>query len=262
MSVIWVFKPIGWTPKDCVIECQKKIDKKMIFAGRLDPMAYGLLPIIANNTNDSFGNKEVQILKESLQGSYKTYKFKLVVGLESDTYDILGMIKRRNHFDRISQNDLEKIKNIKSQTYPAYSSYHVYDEFYERKVPLWKLAKECRLPKELPTRNIDVKYIKVLNSETLTNVEMMDIIKKRIDSLCDKVNFRNEEIMLRWESVLKEKDSYLVYEFEANVSTGTYIRSIGNLLRGVSYDIFRTSVNDCILENSEDYHKFVFSFIK
>ena len=262
MSVIWVFKPIGWTPKDCVLECQKTIDKKMIFSGRLDPMAYGLLPIIANNTNDTIGNKEVQILKESLQGSYKTYRFKLVMSLESDTYDILGLIKKRNNFELLNQNDLQKVKELKSQTYPAYSSYHVFDDQTKRKLPLWKLAKESRLPEEMPKRDINVEYIKMLNSTMKTNVELKHIVKTRIESLRDKINFRNEEIMSCWDSLLNEDRDYCVYEFEAKVSTGTYIRSIGNLLGGVSYDIFRTSVNDIILENSEEYDKFTFSVVK
>jgi tRNA U55 pseudouridine synthase TruB len=105
MSVIWVFKPIGWTPKDCVIEHQKITNQKMAFAGRLDPMACGLMPIIIHNSNNT---TEVQKIKESLQGSYKTYRFKLVLGFQSDTYDILGIANKKENINNNIVDNLEK----------------------------------------------------------------------------------------------------------------------------------------------------------
>ena len=55
MNVIWVFKPIGWTPKDCVDKLKEIFkDDKISFAGRLDPMAYGMLPIIINSLMKEF----------------------------------------------------------------------------------------------------------------------------------------------------------------------------------------------------------------
>lgn len=257
MSIIWVFKPIGWTPKDCIDECQKTIDKKMAFAGRLDPMASGLLPLIIHQTDDIDGRKRVQELKESLQGSYKTYQFKLIIGLESDTFDILGLIKRREF---IPPFDLDRVKETKSQLYPPYSSYPVFSDHYNKKVPLWQLSKEGRLPDKLPEREVDIQSIKILDCSTITNIELSEIVTMRINSLLDKINYRNGEILTCWEKLLEDHCQFTVLTLEARVSTGTYIRTIGDSLGGIVYDIFRTSVGDKVLEKAEEYDKFKFVY--
>lgn len=253
MSIIWIFKPIGYTPKDCIIEYQKRtnINKKIAFAGRLDPMAYGLLPLIIHESDDA---TVVQKIKESLQGSYKTYQFKLILGLESDTFDILGLAKRRESINKLS---LDNIKGRHIQSYPPYSSQKAYSKYYKKKVPLWKLAKEGRLPKTLPTREVDVEYIKFLDETKITNEELLEIIKIRFDALLEKTNYRNDEIAECWNNMLKFKEEFKVYHLEAKVSSGTYIRSIGNDLEGIVFDIYRISMADKVLEG--DYDKMLFS---
>ena len=48
-ELLWVFKPIGWNPTDCIQEIKKNKKHeqcKITFAGRLDPMAYGLMALV------------------------------------------------------------------------------------------------------------------------------------------------------------------------------------------------------------------------
>ena len=97
-QVVWVFKPIGWNPADCVVEYLRLnkdtlLNKKIAFAGRLDPIACGLLPLIITDKNE---NKDRQNKKESLQSSYKTYRFSLISGLKSDSFDIMGITEKRD----------------------------------------------------------------------------------------------------------------------------------------------------------------------
>ena len=254
-SVVWVFKPIGWTPKDCIIEYQKTEPKKMAFAGRLDPMAYGLLPLIIHQQN--IDTKQVQEKKASLQSSYKTYQFKLVLGFESDTYDILGLVKSKE-INKDFLNDIEKVTGPKIQSYPPYSSQKAFSPHYNKKVPLWKLAKEDHLPDIMPTKEIDIRSIKILGQNTITNNEFLELIKIRFSSLLNQTNYRNDEILSRWQETLQKNDSITVYHLEARVSTGTYIRSIGNNLGGIVYDICRTCMDTKTLENLDKYDKFKF----
>src|SRR3989344_1098603 len=100
---------------------KKYKDEKMTYAGRLDPMASGLLLILVGN---EVKNKE-KYLKLG-----KEYKFEILFGFATDTYDILGKVV---HFDilqniKISELGQEIKKNLKfftnrwKQKYPAYSS--------------------------------------------------------------------------------------------------------------------------------------------
>lgn len=249
-GIIWTFKPIGFSPKDCI----DKIQLKAAFAGRLDPMASGLLPLIIHN-NDS---KKVQELKESLQDSDKVYQFKIILELESDSYDILGLVKKSS-----KEFNLEKIKETKIQEYPMYSSQKAFSKKYQKRVPLWKIAKigETLLPKDIPKREIEIKNITILNKEEISNTELLEIIRVRINSLKDKTNFRNDEIMNCWEKELKDNKIFKVYHIEALVSSGTYIRSICNSLGGVAYDICRTQYSNMVLEKADSINKFEFAII-
>jgi tRNA U55 pseudouridine synthase TruB len=259
-KTIWVFKPIGWTPKTCINKCKEIIDynsyqipPKMSFAGRLDPMACGLLPIIINGKNN--------LTKEKIQNTYKTYQFNIILGFESDTYDILGMTnKRNNQINEITEEQLNKIKEIKIQTYPVYSSKCSFSDKYNKQVPLWKLAKEGLLPDVLPTRKIDIQNIQLFTTKTITNLELLEIVLTRINSLQDNNNnFRQNEIINNWKKLLLQQNTYTICHLEARVSVGTYIRSLANDLNGIVYDITRVSVDDKVLkDNIFDKFKFVY----
>ena len=246
-EVIWTFKPIGWTPKDCILylkKISKYEDKKLSFAGRLDPMAYGLLPIIADDIQNQ---KQLELIN-----SYKTYQFKFIPNLQSDTYDILGIVNKSNNFTSIN---LEEIKNMKKQNYPAYSSYCVFDNHYNKKVPLWKLAKENRLPEVMPERDIDIQNIEILSSKVIDKDKLLDNVYMRLDKLLNKSGFRYDEILNCWKNLELEHE-YEVYHLEATVSSGTYIRGISNSLGGVAYDIFRTKVKDKCINPTVDPFEF------
>lgn len=250
--IIWVFKPIGWTPKDCILECQKRIPNspKLAFAGRLDPMACGLLPIIINDTRNE--------TKDGIQSTYKTYRFEVIMNLESDTFDILGIIKKRDK--PTDQLDLDKIKQTKIQTYPSYSSKAVFSDKHNKQIPLWKLAKEGALPDVLPTREVDIQSIKLLSTKTVSSETLSKMVSRRINSMTDSSNFRIQDILNSWNVILSNNNNYTIHSLEARVSTGTYIRSIGNDLNGIVYDIFRTSVDNKDLDDPESCDKFKFVY--
>ena len=56
----------------------------MTYAGRLDPMAEGLIIFLCG----SMRFKKDQFLKLS-----KTYSIEFILGIETDTYDILGLVQ-------------------------------------------------------------------------------------------------------------------------------------------------------------------------
>lgn len=254
--IIWTFKPIGWNPKDCILELKKLPqfkDEKFGFAGRLDPMACGLLPIIRNDK---------KLLRKNVQESFKSYRFSVVFGFKTDTFDILGIPSM--HKDTSSQVNhlITDIMQTDTQVYPPYSSKTVYSEKYGKMTQLWKLAKNNELPDILPTRKINIEKLEVTDQYQLTNEELFLIIQKRISTLRETADFRQREIMMEWTKLLKEENTYMVFNFVARVSTGTYIRRIADDFGGVAFDISRFEVHNLSISSTlDDYDKFSFTII-
>lgn len=210
---------------------------KMTYAGRLDPMASGLLLILVDEKI-----KE----KEEFLALGKEYNFEILFGFASDTYDILGEVRDVSFID-IKKRELrkkikEKLKNFNgeiSQKYPIYSSKTVKGK------PLFSYARSGEKV-ERPKRLVKIKKLKLLKIKKINGKELLKDIQERID----KVNgdFRQGEIKLVWENVILEDRDYFLANFNIKCSSGTYVREIANSLGeelGVSalaYKIKRTKI--------------------
>jgi len=94
---------------------------------------------------------------------------------------------------------------------------------------------------KLPEHDIDIKYIKLLTHTTVSFSDLFMEITSRLDTVLPSIHMRQEMILTMWkyyETNMKDR-SFQVIECEANVSTGTYIRTIANCMNGVCYDIKR-----------------------
>ena len=82
-------KDVSETPLECLErfrgENPEYANIKMTYAGRLDPMASGLLVVLAGG----MVQKKEEFLKLP-----KTYEATVVLGIESDTFDCLGIVAR------------------------------------------------------------------------------------------------------------------------------------------------------------------------
>ena len=87
-QVIVVNKPQGKTPLELIQEYRashpKLEDQKLGYAGRLDPLASGVMLILVGDENTN------RAYYERLP---KTYIFEIVAGCETDTYDPMGIIR-------------------------------------------------------------------------------------------------------------------------------------------------------------------------
>ena len=87
-NVIIAYKNIGETPLECLERHRKErsIDKDipMTYAGRLDPMAEGLMILLVGEECKN---------KDKYLGLDKTYEFKILVGFSTDTYVFLSLKK-------------------------------------------------------------------------------------------------------------------------------------------------------------------------
>lgn len=237
MSYILEYKPIGMTPNEHMDIIKKRDSiEKLCFVGRLDPMAHGLMIYLKN--------EECKKMNSYL-ASKKTYNFKILFGIETDSYDILGKIMKNNN-KIVTETELKQ--NLKlftgtyNQKFPPFSSKRVNGK------PLWKHTLENNINDiKIPSKEITVYNLTLNNFKILHQSEILKTINNKINKLKSS-GFRNEEILRDWSQILETK--YYLGELTAEVSSGTYIRSICHDLgislqtNAIAYDILRTKIDD------------------
>lgn len=116
-GILLIDKPAGMTSHDVVFRVRKILGQKKVgHAGTLDPMATGILVILvgkATKLSDYLLNKE------------KRYTAGILLGQETDTYDLEGTILRQC-IPNVSQQNfidvLKYFKGVQEQVPPMYSA--------------------------------------------------------------------------------------------------------------------------------------------
>lgn len=235
-----VDKKLGETPLQCLQRLREEnptcAAKKLAYAGRLDPLATGQLLVLIDDECK---------LRDEYQNLDKIYSFELLLGITSDTGDIMGELTPTLPLpgNLNIQEILPQFLGEQEQKYPVFSSKAVAGK------PLWKYAKEGRLAEiEIPAHAIKVKSLEVLNEEF---VNIADLAEQAITNI-QKVtgDFRQEKIILEWKNLAeKYADTKLpLLKMQAHVTSGTYIRQlcvdIGGALHsaGLAWSIHRDSI--------------------
>ncbi len=160
----------------------------MTYAGRLDPMASGVLLVLAGDE----AKKKEKYLKLD-----KEYKFQVLFGFATDTYDILGKVRARKFMYRKDGKELKKeIKeNLKHftglfmQEYPMYSSRTVNGR------PLFSYARGGEAV-ESPAQKVSVKSLALGSMKKIASRALLRIISNRVKKV--KGDFRQDEILKVW----------------------------------------------------------------
>jgi len=243
-----IFKELGQTPLEAINVFKERHNsrkdreyeiKKISYAGRLDPMAKGLLIALTN---------ELCYHQNDYHNLEKEYYFDVIIGFSTDTLDILGMINDTSEStididDSIIDNVTKQILGIKDQEYPHYSSVRVNGK------PLWKWAKEGKLDTlKIPSKEVKIYQFDFIKQTELTEIELKQIIFRQISSLKSS-GFRQTEIIEKYNDMLNNPNKiYKVLNFRALVSPGVYIRTltgtIGNILgvKTTAMNITRTKI--------------------
>ncbi|MEN9921302.1 MAG: tRNA pseudouridine synthase tRNA pseudouridine55 synthase [Candidatus Parcubacteria bacterium] len=233
--MIEFYKKRGETPLEALkrlrAEQPKFVTEILSYAGRLDPMAEGILPVL-------IGEEENKNRKEFLNKD-KEYQATFLIGCSSDTGDVLGVLQDIN-FEKLGQIEIQKaIENlisIKKQTYPWYSSKTV------NGIPLFEYAQKGIFDIVRPTR--DVKIYSVSNIQ-ISHIDLHELVRQIIDDIQKvKGDFRQEEIIPKWKELLCQPElvsgsrnkttgsrvkpgmTCVLVSCLLNVSSGTYIRAL------------------------------------
>ena len=119
--MLHIYKPIGVTCGELVTQLRHTHNyTKIAFCGRLDPMAHGKMLCIYDD--------ETKNTKQHLEHN-KTYEFRFVIGLSTDTTDTMGLFNNEDYLNEMDINVLlEYINNIKINTsFPQ--KYHKFSSF-------------------------------------------------------------------------------------------------------------------------------------
>ncbi len=196
---------------------QKYMSSKITYAGRLDPLAEGLLLLLTDN--DVHKKPEFLLVD-------KTYQVEFMLGYQTDSYDILGLITSIQNSTNIDQEELhQKIidtQKTTSQIYPPYSSKTVQGK------PMWRWSRDGHISDiTAPEQNISVKRSRYISSRVIS---INDFKKEYIYPLTHvQGDFRQSDIISKWEDVFDKqnhKKNIILYTAEFSVSSGTYIRSL------------------------------------
>ena len=226
-------KKEGETPLEALnaFRCKYKKykDIKMTYAGRLDPMASGVLLVLID---DEVKNKEKYLKMD------KEYEFEILFGFATDTYDILGKVTSSKVLTNFRIKDLKK--NLKyfrgkfRQKYPLYSSKNI------KQILVGKKPKAT-------SHWVEVKKLNFLGLKIIGSRKLLQEIEKRIQKV--KGDFRQKEILEIWRANLKGEHSiFKIASFKIKCGSGMYVRQLAHDLGerlgvpALAYKIKRTKV--------------------
>lgn len=219
-NVIPVYKTIGQTPLDAIGILRKRYpqlsNKKISYAGRLDPMAEGVLLLLVGEENKK--RKEYEKLT-------KSYHAEIILGISTDSFDGMGVIVKvgspflKNNEE--IQSELQKMVGVIMQPYPPYSSRTVNGK------ALYWWARNNRISEiRIPQKKVQIYAIDTVVVDSIDGREIAGHLIPRIKDV--NGNFRQEEIIDGWNRFAKKYrgKNFVRVKFSVVVSSGTYIRSL------------------------------------
>lgn len=218
-DLLAIYKLPGETPLESLNRLRNLFSElkkeKLSYAGRLDPLAQGVLLVLVGETN-----KE----RERYLKFDKTYYFDVLFGVESDSFDPLGLVKKGN---LPSENLSDVISTVTSncigkrkQFYPPFSSKTVNGK------PLFQWTREGKKVL-LPSREIFIYNFDFLQRVDVPVSFLVKGAKEKIKMV--KGDFRQFEAIQCWNKIEKSfsnKETIPLVRFKITASSGTYVRSL------------------------------------
>lgn len=209
-GILNIDKPQCITSHD-VVDAIRKIfpDQKVGHTGTLDPLATGVLPICIG---------EATKLSDKLVAQTKKYSVKMLLGVETDTYDITGRIVFASVFNKDEIYIKERIKRFigkQQQIPPKYSAIKVEGK------KLYQYAREDQdveiKPREIEIYNIDNIKIDLDSKEVAFDVECSKgtYIRSLVNDIGKKIGCGATMTELRrtQTGTFKIEDSIPLYDF-------------------------------------------------
>lgn len=248
--MLLVYKPPFRTPLEVVQQIKadnpQYNNSKITYAGRLDPLAEGLMILLVD---------EAITQKGTVLEYDKTYEVQVLVGIATDTLDCLGVVTDcsehivKTHPNQDIQNILNDWIGSYEQPYPTFSSKTVAGK------PLWLHAREGRSDElTVPTKTVNIHNAQIIDVSTITTKEVVSSAVQKIELV--NGDFRQPECIASWQS-LEGEQQYPIYTLKVIASSGTYMRRLAERLGdelgqpALAFHIRRTTIGPYQLKHFE-----------
>lgn len=213
------YKSIGKTPLQCVEKFKQTNpefkDVTVSYAGRLDPMAEGIILLLVGEANKK---------RREYEHWDKEYEVGILCGVATDTGDLLGIITQiQNAKFKVQKEQIIKtLHNLVGefeQRYPAYSSVRVNGK------PLYWWARQGRLHEiTIPTHQVKIHSIKYLSTTTITALALLVHIQTTIAHV--QGDFRQSDIIANWQYTLTDCSNveFQIIHIKVSCGSGVYMR--------------------------------------
>lgn len=210
--MIEVYKQLGETPLQCLnrlrLEQPNLRDEILSYAGRLDPMASGLMRVLV-------GREENQKRQLYLQVN-KRYRLVGLLGFQTDSDDILGLVEKT-----------EVVEYQRDAWHAAFTHFSEYDQlphFYSSPRLSARAHGKPDTPKARPV-STQLLTLAAKAHRQSTDATMSEI-KNRLNRLTVD-GFRTDLIIQTWEETLRDFPTEIsLFEATLEVSSGCYIRQL------------------------------------
>ncbi|MBP9836722.1 MAG: hypothetical protein KBC78_02700 [Candidatus Pacebacteria bacterium] len=249
---VFLYKAVGQTPLECVeLWRQTKPELKdtpLAYAGRLDPMAEGvLLVLIGEECKKQADYHDLD----------KEYEFEILFGVHSDSGDVLGIVTETEK-KVVSKEEIEII--LKTLVGPIELPYPIFSAKTVQGKPLHTWTMENRLHEiTIPTRKSEIFALELLNHQTLSRSEITKIALAKIETIPPVTDirkalgndFRRPDVRKAW-ALFSETgsptDQFSIAKIRCLSSSGTYMRTLAEVIaeklgsQGLAFSIKRTKV--------------------
>ena len=247
-GILNVYKPPCVTPYQSIKYLRSRLhiltETKIGYAGRLDPLASGVLLLMLGEECKK---------RDIYQNHDKKYRFDLTFGIRTDSLDPLGIVQADTVFSEIDKDRmrivLKKFIGEINQKYPLYSSYAI------NGVPMFKLAREGAITDaDRPIKSVNIKALSLIDLQRKSLKDYADGVIERVNRI--EGHFRQTAVIDSWKRIKESNQIVQIATIEADVSTGTYIRSLAEDISkelntfGIADNIIRTSVGKYTLDES------------
>lgn len=236
-------KKLGETPFETVIKFKSEHPEykevPMTYAGRLDPMAEGVLLVLSG---------EGVMEKEKYLDLPKTYEFEVLWGVSTDTLDLLGLVQECESSHVESEQVQKYLKNSIGkfqQIYPVYSSRPVNGK------SLFQWAREGRIGEiDIPKHEVEIFEAEYISRRAILKDDLLKDIQVKVSLV--NGDFRQKEILEKWDEVLSQSNviKFTIDTIKMKVSSGFYVRQfVSDLaenfgLHAVAFGIQRRKIGD------------------
>jgi tRNA pseudouridine(55) synthase len=244
-------KAVGETPLSCLEEYRAEhtelADVSMAYAGRLDPMASGKLLILQGDEC-----KE----QEKYHNLDKEYVFEVLLGVGSDSGDVLGLIETKPS-SIINDSDIKKVlQGLEGEIelpYPHFSSKTVKG----KPLHMWKV--EGKIDEVvIPTKRSRIHKLKLNSTRMKTADEVYTYATQKIETIPRVTeerkalgnDFRRDDVRASWQAFRNSANDqkYIIASITCICSSGTYMRTLAGVIgeklgtTGLAYSIHRTKI--------------------